>query len=183
VTRRGAALFAAAFVATAVLGGCGSDDERVQPEVVGHRKTLSLVSARMIAETPAGSPQRTLLRWWRLMQFRAADAALELFTPEVQARLRKTKYEDMVYRDFGPWLKHARPRVVGVDRERDRAILRVDLLARHPVGAELYRETSELVAVSMERTREGWRVDDTTFFDMQSRILREGRLQEARRTR
>ncbi len=172
--RREVAFLAVALAAT--VPGCGSDDDRVDPEVVGNKKTLSVVSPEMIAKAPPGSPQRTVLRWWRLMQYRAAPGALKLFTPEVQARLRKTPYEATVYCDFGPWLKHVRPKISGVDRKGGEAIVTLDIVIRQPVGPELYRQSADLVGMSLRRTRRGWRIADTTFFVRQSLVLRKDRL-------
>jgi hypothetical protein len=178
-SRRSLTALAAVLLA---LGGCGSeDDEGLSGAVAGSADKLQLVSAEAVAKAPGGSPQQVVLEWWRLMQYRNSADALNLFAPQLRDELQREGYDELVFRDFGPWLTRARPKVLRVERQDDHAVVFVRIDIREFVGPDVSRRLQEFIAIPLDRSGRGeWLIADDSFFRLQGGKLREARLKNER---
>lgn len=172
-----AAAAALAIGAAQVGEGCGSSKSNGLPaQVQNSVSQLQLLTPSDVQQTPPDSPERAVLEWWRLMQFRSATDTLRLFVPEKRSRLMRAGYATLVFLDFGPWLSHAKPRIVSVERAGKRAIVFVQVQVVEPVGGKLLKRSEFPVAMSTDRRQRQWLLSDTTFFLEESQVLAQGRL-------
>ena len=174
-SRPGRALLSIA--ATLALGSCGTDT-RVPPRALNNTATLSLVSAADVNRTPAGSPQRIVLTWWRLAQVRVVSDSLALFTPRAQAQLKKAGYASLLVNYLGPGLRTGRPQVQRVEYPgRRHALVFLRLTFRQPVSLDLFHEYVEPLALPLDRTRGGWRLSDPSWMIEHAKTVLLGRSQ------
>jgi hypothetical protein len=180
VLSRRFAIGAAVVALTLGVVGCGSNEDGVDAGGGENTDQLQLMSARQVADAPAGSPQRAIFSWWRFLQYRNARDSLALFVPEARSGLTDIGYAALLFRDFGPWAERVRPLVRSVDRSGDHAVAYVTLVIKDPIGPELVRTSHDYVALSLDRRGGRWLISDPSFFAQQSSVLRDLRLKRER---
>jgi hypothetical protein len=158
--RRG--LMFAGVVAAFVTIGCGKGE--LAPKR-GLPANTVLVTQKDIVEYPANSPQRTLMSWWRAMQYADGRGYLaRLATP-----VRRAREADRAYRVQLPLIARqvddAFPHITQVVTEGDRATVYTELEFRQLVGADKYATTRVAQAFAMVREEGLWRVADDLFVE------------------
>ena len=68
----------ATLTVAAAIAGCGS-----LGQLPGRVEQPDVVTRQDIARYPEDSPVRTVLRWWRALQFKSADLAARYYSPDV----------------------------------------------------------------------------------------------------
>jgi hypothetical protein len=165
----------AVCVAMLAIASCGGENRT--GELTTNTKALQLVRASDVNRQLAGSPERAVLRWWRLLQFRNASESLAAFTPGVRAQLRRSGFQDLLFQDFGPWIQRASPRIVGTELSGGRASVDLEITVNDPVGIDLVRRSRQFAGLTLDRVGGQWLVADSTFFLQQANMLRRARLQ------
>ena len=152
----------AGFVAAFVTIGCGKGE--LAPKR-GLPANTVLVTQTDIARYPANSPQRTLMSWWRAMQYTDGRGYLALLaTP-----LRNARQADRVYRLQLPIIARqvddAFPHITRVSIRGANATVYTELEFRQLVGADKYATTRVAQAFSMVRESGNWRIADDLFVE------------------
>lgn len=158
--RRGLTL--ACAVGALVTSGCG--DGELAPKR-GLPANTVLVTQKDIAKYPPASPQRTLMSWWRAMQYTDGRGYLALLaTP-----LRNARQADRAYRVQLPFIARqvddAFPHITQVSIEDDAATVYTELEFRQLVGANEYATTRVAQAFSLVRENGFWRIADDLFVE------------------
>ena len=158
--RRG--LLFACVVAALVTSGCGKGELAAKR---GLPANTVLVTQKDIAKYPPNSPQRTLLSWWRAMQYTDGRGYLALLaTP-----LRNARQADRAYRVQLPLIARqvddAFPHITQVAIEDDRSTVYTEIEFRQLVGANEYATTRVAQAFSLVRENETWLIVDDLFVE------------------
>ena len=179
-TRRATSTLSLALVAVALaVAGCADDDDGLGG-AVANTEALALVGPAEVRSAPVDSPRRTVLEWWRLMQYRNPGEAIQLYEPSVQRRLRSGGFDRLVHRDFGPCIARARPEEVRVERRGNEATVFMQVMVKQGIGPDIVKRSQELVALPLARIDGRWRLSDASFFLGQADILRRDRLRAER---
>jgi hypothetical protein len=162
----------ATLVGAVAMGGCGG-----LGAIPGRVEQPLLVSKRQIDRYAPGSPERTVLEWWRALQFNSAPAAFTYYAPSAGVTEKRL---DRQLTELGPGTLglRSRLRVDGVMRHGQGATVLAILTRalRHPNGRiDLNRRTQSFELV---RVHGGWRLADNSYID---NILRYVKLAEANR--
>ena len=153
------------------LASCGPGGERAS-ELTTNRGALQLLSESDVVAQPPGSPQQAVIHWWRLLQYRNAKDSLEAFRSDVRPRLEDAGYDELLFRDLGPWIARTSPHIVSTETRGGRAVVYLKLRVRDPVGLELVRRSEEFVALALDRRGGTWYLADPTFFLQQAKAAR-----------
>ena len=140
----------------AVLGTVGCGEGELAPKR-GLPANTVLVTQEDVDKYPPRSPQRTLMSWWRSMQYTDSRGYLALLaTP-----LRKARLADRAYRVQLPIIARqvddAVPHITRVSAKGDNATVYAELEFRQLVGADRYATTRVAQAFAMVRERGDWR--------------------------
>lgn len=164
-------MLAAAVAALALVAGCGGEDQPAQTDLRALAKR-AIVTPTQIERAEADSPERAVLSWWRLTQFRS-PAAIGLFTPEARKKLEDAGYAQLSYRYLGPWLATVRPKFDEVRIRGNSANAFVRL-----VGPPYISPTN--ASLTLRRVADDWLLTDPTFMLEQALILAEQEAAAAR---
>lgn len=152
----------ACVVAALVTIGCG--DGELAPKR-GLPANTVLVTQEDIVKYPPRSPQRTLMTWWRAMQYTDARGYLA----RLAKPLRNARLADRAYRVHLPIIARqvddAFPHITRVSIRGDRATVHTELEFRQLVGADKYAATRVAQAFSMVRESGNWRIADDLFVE------------------
>jgi hypothetical protein len=172
--KRGRAAPLAVLAAAVVLvSGC-SEEKKAPPAPAKNPEVTALVTDRDIAATRRGSPERTILQWWRLTQFRAVEDGLTLLTPAARAEAERSGYSVLVVRWLGPWLSTGRPRIERVQKfGRDHVVVYMETTFNTPVGTDLVRKQVDTLGFALDRSSGGWLISDPSWIIQQANTLRE----------
>jgi hypothetical protein len=153
---------AVALVVVAALAGCGE-----LGELSGRIEQPHVVTMRDIARYPEDSPPRTVLLWWRALQFDSAELAARYYSPKLG--LTPKGLEDALALSPDLLGVTAGLRVVDVEKSGRRATVLAILTKefRHPNG----RTDTTRVASSFNVVRQDgrWLLADNRYID---KILR-----------
>lgn len=118
--RRLITLAVVALAGAALLGGCGTETDRVErrPSVTEPGSSPEL----------GRSPVRTALAWWETLRARDPEAAVAQFTPAARRSLDLAKTRKAVTGDFGYFAESTEPHVLYTERDGDEvtAFMRID---------------------------------------------------------
>ena len=170
-----------AIVAAVVLfvSGC-SDEESVPAEPVS--TPSAIVSEEEIAATRKDSPERTILVWWRMLQFKLVEDSLDLYTPDTRRQLRAAGYRKLVVRDLGPWIRTGKVRFQNTDYpRRDRAVVYMETVFNVPVSDEVVRKDVDTLALALDHVRGEWLLSDPSWMIVEAASLREDAIPARRR--
>jgi hypothetical protein len=157
---RGLGRIAATLGTAVVVAGCGSLGPGEETERVDEPQFLT---GRDIARQAEGSPARTVLEWWRALQFDNPVVAYRYYAGQVKRRLSQRELGHQI--GFGPGLLNlqARPKVSDVEQEGDEAtvFLLMTQVKRNPNG----RTDETLTARSFNLVREDgeWKLADNRY--------------------
>jgi hypothetical protein len=157
---RGLGLLVAILGAAAVVASCGSLGTGEETKPVDQPQ---LLTGRDLARQPEGSPARTVLEWWRALQFDNPVIAYGHYSDQVKRRLSQRELAHQL--GFGPGVLDlgARPRVAEVEEKGDEATVFVLMskVARNPNG----RADETRTARSFNLVREGgdWKLADNRY--------------------
>jgi hypothetical protein len=169
-------LLATLVLALASLAGCSSQ-KSVPARPASDATTLSIVSQRDLAAVPGGSPQRTVLNWWRLTQFKVVQDGLAQFTPAARRQLEKAGYPTFVIGSLGPWLRNGQPQIQHVDVVNAKhAVVYTQTVFKVPLGNDLVRHNVDVLAFALERRRGAWLLSDPSWVIAQANSLRQAQL-------
>jgi hypothetical protein len=172
----------AAATVLVALAGCSSETA-VAPAPVNNTKTLAVVTPQEIARTPPGSPQRTVLTWWRLTQNLVVRDAVRLFTPAARRELARARYPLYAVQWLGPWLQSGRARVTGVEfPRRGHAIVSLKTTFYEPVANDLVKHIDGVAALALDHRREGWLISDPSWILRTAYNIRAAQSATTRRT-
>jgi hypothetical protein len=172
--------FAILTVAAALTSCAGSPDPAGPVSSKIQRESLQLISPAEIESKPQDSPNRALLEWWRLAQYRDAAGAVQLFTP-VARKAVNPGFATSVYNDFGPWLQHVKPRVLKAETNGAQTTLFLELSIREVLSPSVVRDRKEYVAIPMQRAHGKWMIADASFYLANAQRLRIQREQATKR--
>lgn len=143
-----------------------------EPATTGSRVVDS--PSRPVSADVRTGVERTLGSWFRLVQYRAVQQALGLYTDELAAKLRGTEFEDDLFTYFGPYVATKRlaiDEVRAAEGNPDRVTAFARLLPKDvPDGQP--RPADELFLVALRRRGTTWRLADTTFVRNQADSIR-----------
>lgn len=156
-------------VTCALLAGCGSGGSSARAI---QTPPFAILSAQQVDAAKAGTPDRTVLSWWRYMQYRSASNALLLFTPSLQAVLMQdTSYQNAVYSLFGPWLAHVQPTITSVSQSHNRATVYVRGRVAQASGRTVAQSGDVYIGIALTHGSGGWQISDDSFFNGQVAVL------------
>jgi hypothetical protein len=122
-------ILAISLAVAALVAGCGS-----LGGLPGRVDAPHVVTAKEIDSYPKDSPVRTVLSWWRALQFSSPELARRYYAPDV----RPTRAQMALFLKLGPNILNLRAAVdvQGVERHGDRATVLALLTRslRHPNG-------------------------------------------------
>jgi hypothetical protein len=152
----------AALAIAAALAGCGS-----LGQLPGRVEKPQVVTVKDIDRYPEGSPARTVLLWWRALQFDNAELAARYYSPKLD--LTPKRLEGALVAGPGILGLTADLRVVDVEKWGRRATVLAMLTKefRHPNGRT--DKTSVAASFNVVRQGERWFLADNRYID---RILR-----------
>ena len=161
-----------ALVLAVTVSGCGTDTT-VPRAPLNNTKTLALVTPQDIARTAPGSPQRTVLTWWRFTQYTVVDDALALFTPKARTSLERAHYRTTAVQNFGPWIRNEKPQIGRVEYpHRDHSVVYMKTVFNTPVGHDLVRQFVDTLAFSLDRRGGAWLISDPSWMISQTAQIR-----------
>lgn len=163
------------LLAAIAVAGCGSGPPDREDRAETSRRAKQVVTKDQLERTRAGSPQRTVLLWWRNLQFRNPSGALELLTEAARAEVERG-FATALYRDVAPWIEYARPHFLDVRHEGSRATVFLEVRVNQVIGPETVGTTEEPVALPLVRRGREWRISDAGYFRRNAERLRAARL-------
>ena len=153
--------FACVVVASLTIG-CGKGELDAKR---GLPANTVLVTQKDIVKYPSNSPQRTLMSWWRSMQYSDGRGYLARLARPV----RRAREADAAYRVQLPIIARqvddAFPHITQVSIEGDNATVYTELEFRQLVGADKYATTRVAQAFAMVREDGLWRLADDLFVE------------------
>jgi hypothetical protein len=158
-----AALLAAAAlgVAAAVVGSCGgigSDDQ-----VTERLAEPNVLRTKRLDRVPAGTPQETVMRWWRALQFDNAGDASRYYARSLG--LTPTKLDRQLQGTVGVLNLGAIPRLVDVDVEGNRATVQVFLERQDRKPNGRLDRVSTARSFNLVRERGEWKLADNLYVE------------------
>jgi hypothetical protein len=160
--RRGAAGLALLATAAVVATGCSSE-KKAAPADAGVA-ALSLVSDRDIAATPRRTPERTVMTWWQLAQYRDVNDSRALFDAPSRAELDHAGYSVLLVRYLGPWIRNGKPQITRVKKtDPKHVIVFANTTFNVAVGTDLVRHNRDVVSFSLDRSHGFWYISDPSW--------------------
>jgi hypothetical protein len=148
--------------AVVLLGGCGGGETPAQRGLPAN--TILVTQSNVLAYKPH-TPQRTLMAWWRAMQYTDAPGYLSLLSEPV----RKARRQDRAYRVQLPiiarYVDSAFPHIQKISVSGARATAYVEIEFRRLVGSDKYASTRIPQAFPMVRESGEWRMADDLFVE------------------
>jgi hypothetical protein len=150
-------LAAAALVSTA----CGAGG--AAPPATTRGPAEQLLSQADVDSQPEGSPAHALLVWWQAAQFANLTAYLDGYERSLRETLEASPEtgDALVY--FAATIRNARPTIVDVQEEGDRATVYTRVVYRQPVGSRRFVVYTVPRAFAMIRQAGDWRLLDDLF--------------------
>ena len=160
------------------LAGCGSGGKDTTsssvPALPQARDLQAMVlTSDDVNRTPANSPNRTLLTWWRAVQFRDIPAANEAYANGVNV----SDLEHQVV-SLSPPLSASRPSVVDTSETGNAAKLYV-IVQTLPLGATgavrggRTRAVETPVVFRLVKQGDAWKLADNSYIDQRTRAQEE----------
>ncbi len=147
---------------SSLLAACGDGD---LPAQRGLPANSALVSTADVVKYKPHSPQRTLMAWWRAIQYTDGRAYLSLLSEPLRERNR----ENRAYRTQLPVMARqllpAQPHIKRVAVDGDSATIYVQIEFRTLVGADKFSATRFPQAFALVREGKEWRMADDLFVE------------------
>ena len=147
-----------ALLAVVVLAGCGE-----LGELSGRIEQPQIVTREQLARYPAGSPERTVLLWWRALQFNSPELAARYYSRDLKLTTADLEEQLKLGPDFLD-LK-AGLRMVGTDESGDTATILA--LRRRVLQYPNGRADEVRVPMAFNLRREGgeWKLANNRYID------------------
>lgn len=145
------------------LAACGGDGER--PARRGLAANVVLVTQRDILKFGPRTPERSLMLWWRAMQYTDARGYLNMLAEPLKERLRETRAYRVQLPIIARYVESAYPHVKRVAITGDRATVYTEIEFRNLVGADKYGSRRLAQAFALVREGETWRIADDLFVE------------------
>lgn len=160
--RRGAA--GLALLATAAVLATGCSSQKKAPPADAGAVALSLVTDRDVAATHRRTPERVVMTWWQLAQFRDVNDSRALFDAKSRAELDHAGYAVLLVRYLGPWIRNGKPRIIRVQKvSPTHVIVFAETTFNVPVGTDLVRHNKDVVSFSLDRAGHSWQLADPSW--------------------
>lgn len=155
--------------------GCAGDGEEALPRAArtatqpAQLPENKLVSERDVARHPGGSPERTVLRWWRAMQYGDPATAAELY--RAAAGITARDVQDDLSQVAG-FFRRTYPRIQETSRAGSRAIvyLVAETASEDKRGKPV--QVTRPVALPLVRSSGQWRLANALFVEQLRREAR-----------
>lgn len=161
MTRPLGALVATVAVAIS-LAACGGGE---LPAKRGLPASTVLVTQKDVLEHRPHTPERTVMAWWRAMQYTDARGYLSLLAAPVRTARRR----DLAYRIQLPIIARqveaAFPHIQDTEITGDTATVFVEIEFRRLVGADKFASTRLPQAFTLVRESQTWRIADDLFVE------------------
>ena len=125
--------------------------------------TEQLLTPADISRTPAGSPQRALITWWRDVQFSNQIGYLDFLAPPIAARELRSNVAGLYLAILSGQLQPAKPQIVGMTAHANLVTIYSSVISHQPIGTQLYVTTSRPQAFTLARVDGRWRLLDDYF--------------------
>jgi hypothetical protein len=160
--RRGAAGLALLATAAVVATGCSSE-KKAAPADAGVA-SMSLVTDQDVAATPRRSPERIVMTWWQLAQYRDVQDSRALFDAKSRGELDHAGYAVLLVRYLGPWIRNGKPRIIRVQKiGSNHVIVFAETNFNVAVGTDLVRHNKDVVSFSLDRAGRTWQIADPSW--------------------
>jgi hypothetical protein len=176
--KRSSAIVSLIALSLIPLAGCGSGGNDNQsssvPALPQARDLRAMVlTSEDVNRAPADSPNRTLLTWWRAVQFRDIPAAKQ----EYANRVDVSDLEHQVV-SLSPPLSASRPSVVDTSESGDEAKLytivqTLPLQATGAVRGGRTRAVETPVVFRLVKQGDTWKLADNSYLDQRTRAQEE----------
>jgi hypothetical protein len=142
---------------------CGGSGSTTVVESPGAAEQL--VTREEIESLPEGSPERTLLTWWRHAQFAELTGYLSYFAEDVREELEDSESIRKQLPRFASSITLAKPEILEVERDGDRATIFTIVHFRVPVGLTRFISTKRPQGFALVRENGEWRFLDDLFVE------------------
>jgi hypothetical protein len=142
---------------------CGGSGTTTVVETPGAAQQL--VTREDVESLPSGSPERTLLAWWRHAQFAELTGYLSYFAEDVRRKLEDSKDIREQLPRFASSISLAKPEILEVEREGERATIFTIVHFRVPVGLTRFITTKRPQGFALIREQGEWRFLDDLFVE------------------
>jgi hypothetical protein len=160
--RRGAAGLALLATAAVVATGCSSE-KKAAPADAGVA-ALSIVTDHDVAATRRHTPERVVMTWWQLAQYRDVNDSRALFNAGSRAELDRAGYAVLLVRYLGPWIRNGKPRIIRVQKVGpNHVIVFAETTFNVAVGTDLVRHNKDVVSFSLDRAGHTWQIADPSW--------------------
>lgn len=160
-----------ALLAVALIAGCGGDSKPPPPGTPSAAEFL--IDQKVLDEQPKGSPEETLMNWWRSMQYNDFDGYLEQLSAPLRAERSQDKKAKGEIALVSGELVRAQPQVVNVEKAGNHATVFSRIAIRQPVGASRYTTSSTPQAFTLVREGGKWRIAEDFYVENRARIIEE----------
>lgn len=147
-----------ALLAVVALAGCGE-----LGELRGRIEQPQIVTKQQLARYPAGSPERTVLLWWRALQFNSPELASRYYASDLKLTPARLEEQLKLGPDFLDLKAGLRP--VDVDESGDSATILAlrERVLQYPNG----RDDRVRVPMAFNLIRESgeWRLANNRYID------------------
>jgi len=153
-----------AIPAVGLLAGCRRGT--VAPNSIPVNENL--VTNDDIRAAPPGSPQRTLLKWWRAVQYEDLTGYLKLLSPSLrQQRTSDRRAQSDIQFARGTFIP-AKPKILASDINGNSATVYARIYVRQPVGVSRTYTTSYPQAFAFVRRNGSWGLADDLYIEQKA---------------
>ncbi len=151
--------------AMSLLAGCGGGGA-VTPQRIPVNENL--VTDGDIRAAAANSPQRSLLQWWRAVQYEDFPGYLELLSPSLRRQRTRSGRARLDLQLARGGFISAKPEVLSSDINGNRATVYTRINTRQPVGASRTYTISFPQAFSFVRENGSWGLADDLYIEQRA---------------
>jgi hypothetical protein len=138
--------------------GCASNDKKLHRALLAERvEALTIVTRAELHAQPAGSPQRAALALWRAVQFRDAEGALALVSPQ-PSKNQLPGFEDFIVDIGANAAGVTKPRIVSATQTGNHATVVVEFVRHKKVGDQIRTTVTGRLSAPLVHTKAGWLV-------------------------
>lgn len=151
--------------AVGLLAGCGAGGT-LRPHTIPVNENL--VTKGDIRAAAPHSPQRSLLRWWRAVQYDDVAGYLELLSPSLRQQRRTDGRARLDLQLAQGAFIPAKPEIVSSNINGSRAIVYTRINVRQAVGASKSYTTSFPQAFTFVRENDSWGLADDQYIEQRA---------------
>ena len=138
--------------------GCASTDKKLHRAIRAERmETMTIITRAELGAQPAGSPQRAVLSLWHAVQFRDAETALELVSPQPNTEQLRS-FEDFIVDVGANAADVTKPTIVSATQNGTHATVVVEFVRHRKVGDQIRTKVTGRLNAQLVHTKAGWLV-------------------------